>query len=532
MSFFGRLSQFFGPEATSSTGKTPVKKVAKALPTLSVEPLQSKTKNPAPTPALVAKTPVSVAPETTESYREAQNKAREIIVEARSEAMKLREKAEDEARRARQSLADQQRSLDQKLSSLDQKLINLDKKEEDIEKLREDLQAEVEEVKKSKEGVLKKLESVAKMTTDEAKNFLFKNLENKLSKEMAVIVRQKEEETKQLADEKSREIIVEAMKHGATDFVPEYTVSVVRLPDEEVKGRIIGKGGRNIHTFERTTAVDVDLDGAPTEVRLSCFDPIRREIARIALLNLIKDGRIQPTRIEEVVAKVAKDMDKVIFEEGKNLCHSIDVYNLPIELITLIGKYKYHVVNGQQMSTHTIEQTKIGVKLAQEVGANVDVVRLGCLLQDIGKVVMDTEADHVELGVRLLKKHNMPTAVIECVAQHEEREPFTSVEAVLVHISDKITSSRPGASYKDFEEHVARLEKLEEIALSYAPVQQAFAIQAGREVRVILNPEQSKDDDVIAISHSIKEQIQNEMAYPGTVKITVIRENRVKKVAR
>jgi ribonuclease Y len=198
----------------------------------------------------------------------------------------------------------------------------------------------------------------------------------------------------------------------------------------------------------------------------------------------------------------------------------------------MIGKYKYHVANGQQMSSHTVEQTKIGVKLAQEVGANVDIVRLGCLLQDVGKVVMDAEADHVELGVRLLKKYNMPSGVIECVAQHEENEPFTSVESVLVNISDKITSSRPGASYKDFEEHVARLEKLEEIALSYEAVEQAFAIQAGREVRVILNPERSKDDDVIAISHSIKEQIQNEMAYPGTVKITVIRQNSVKKVAR
>lgn len=532
MSFFGKLSQFLGADS-SSTKKVNSKPSVqlKPLPSIPVEPIQAKPIIKKPTPAK-ADTLVVSAQADEQSLRDAQAKVREILVEARSEALKIREQAEVEARRARQSLTDQQRTLDQKLNSLDQRLNSLDKKEEEAEKLRESLQAEVDSLRKSKEQVLKKLESVSKMTTDEAKEFLFKNLQTKLSKEIAVVVRQKEEETKQLADTKAREIIVEAMKHGTIDFVPEYTVSVVKLPDEEVKGRIIGKGGRNIHTFERSTGVDVDLDGAPTEVRLSCFDPIRREVARISLQHLIKDGRIQPTRIEELVAKVSKDMDKLIFEDGKKLCHTVGVYNLPSELITLIGKYKFHVVNGQNMAAHTVEQVKIGMKLAKEIGANVDIVKLGCLLQDIGKVIMDAEGNHVELGVRALKKYNMPQTVIDCVAQHEEHEPFSSIESVVVQIADRITSSRPGASYKDFEEHVARLEKLEEIALSYDAVEQAFAIQAGREVRVILNPQKSKDDDVIAISHSIKDQIQKEMAYPGTVKITVIRENRVKKVAR
>jgi ribonuclease Y len=524
MSFFGRLSQFFGD--TPTTGEKVTPGVKKSLPKIPVEPITSATPVK-PTP----KAPVVIEADET-SFKEAQSRAREILVEARSEALKIREKAEEEARRARQSQTDQQRTLDQKLNALEQRLSHLDKKEEDLENTREALQKETEQVRKSREKILEKLESVAKMTTQEAKEFLLKNLEGKLSQEKALIIRQKEEEAKQLADIKARSIIVEAMKHGVIDFVPEYTVSVVRLPDEEVKGRIIGKAGRNIHTFERTTGVDVDLDGSPNEVRLSCFDPIRREVARLSLLQLIKDGRIQPTRIEEVVAKMSKDMDKLIFEEGKKLCHSLGIYNLPNELVNSIGRYKFTVINGQNMGAHTYEQVQIGVKLAKEVGANVDVVRLGCLLQDVGKMVMDAEENHVQLGVRLLKKHNMPQAVIDAVAQHEEDEPFTSVEAVLVNIADKITSSRPGASYKDFEEHVARLEKLEEIALSYEAVEQAFAIQAGREVRVILNPEKSKDDDVIALSHSIKEQIQHEMAYPGTVKVTVIRENRVKKVAR
>lgn len=531
MSFFGQLSNFFAAPSGKTIQKTETKPVEKKLPSIPVEPIKatpSAKKTTPPTPV----SDIKVSDPDVQSLRDAQAKAREILVEARSEALKVREQAESEARRARQSLSDQQRALDQKLNSLDQKFDNLDKKESELEKLREQQQTELDQLQKNREQVLKKLESVAKMTTEEAKQYLFKSLETKLSKEMSVIVRQKEEETKALADARAREIVVEAMKHGATDFVPEYTVSVVKLPDEEVKGRIIGKGGRNIHTFERTTNVDVDLDGAPTEVRLSCFDPIRREIAKVALQHLIKDGRIQPTRIEEVVAKVTKDMDKFIFEEGKKLCHSLGIFNLPSELISLIGKYRFHVFNGQNMAAHTVEQTKIGVKLAKEIGANADVVKLGCLLQDIGKVVMDAEANHVELGVRILKKYNMPAPVIDCVAQHEEAEPFSSVEAVIVNIADRITSSRPGASYKDFEEHVARLEKLEDIALSYDAVEQAFAIQAGREVRVILNPAKSKDDDVIALSHSIKEQIQNEMTYPGTVKITVIRENRVKKIAR
>jgi ribonuclease Y len=265
MSFFGKLSQFLGADSSKTATSTPKSTSSKALPSVPVEPLQPKNKLAVPAsdrPTL----PSQPTAADDQSIRDAQAKVREILVEARGEAIKIREQAEAEARRARQSLTDQQRTLDQKLNSLDQKLSSLDRKEEDAEKLRESLQQEIDSLKKNKEQVAKKLESVAKMTTEEAKEFLFKNLQTKLSKEIAVLVRQKEEETKQIADVKAREIIVEAMKHGTVDFVPEYTVSVVKLPDEEVKGRIIGKGGRNIHTFERSTGVDVDLDGAPTEV--------------------------------------------------------------------------------------------------------------------------------------------------------------------------------------------------------------------------------------------------------------------------
>lgn len=534
MSFFGHLSKLFDSPGSSgaSSSESGNKSTRREIP---VEPLKPASKSQKPPKSAPKKpsSPVSSAQiSQTDLVKEAEAKAREIIVEARGEALKIREEAEAELRRARQSLTDQQRALDQKLNSLESRLRNLDKKEDDIENLKATMQEELERAKKEREKVGAKLESVAKLTTEEAKQVLFDTLKGKLTKEMAQIVRQKEEETKQLASAKSREILVEAMKHGVTDLVPEYTISVVRIPDEEVKGRIIGKGGRNIHTFERATGVDVDLDGSPNEVRLSCFDPIRREIAKISLQQLIKDGRIQPTRIEEIVGKVKRDMSKIILEEGKKICHMVGVYNLPTELVEHVGRLRFSVYEGQNLANRTVERVKIGVKLAKEVGANADIVRLGCLLQDTGKTVMDAEANSIELATRLLKKHNMPQAVIDCVAQQDEHTAFTSVEPVLVYLTGKIVSSRPGASYDEFEEHVARLEKLEDIAMSYDAVEQAFAIQAGREVRVILNPAKSKDDDVIALSHSIKEQIQNEMAYPGTVKITVIRESRAKKVAR
>lgn len=530
MSLFGKLSQVFDSGKYQS-GSKPARPVAPK-----VRPVQSQTEKPQPVqPKAVPQQP-RVAPQpqinTDHLVREAQAKAREIIVEAKGEVLRMREEAEQEVRRIRQSLDDQQRSLDQKLNSLEKRLNLLDQKEEHLENLKKELEQTSIDLRSKREKALAKLEEISKMTKDEAREFLLDTMEKRLSKEMALMVRQKEEEARNQADELAKEIIVDSMKHGATDYVPEYTLSVVKIPDEEVKGRIIGKAGRNIHAFEHITGVDVDLDGDPNEVRLSCFDPVRREIARQSLELLIKDGRIQPSRIEEIVAKVTRDLEKIMFEEGKKLCHAVGVYNLPSELIAYLGRFKYRFSYGQNLIAHTLEETKIGIKLAHEVGANVDVVKLGCLLHDIGKVVNDENGSHVELGVKLLKKHKMPKAVIDCVAQHHEDEPFSGVEQVLVYIADAISGARPGARYENYDEYVARLNKLEEIATSYDGVDHAYAIQAGREVRVILNPEQSRDDDVVALSHTIKDRIQNEMTYPGTVTVTVIRESRAMDVAK
>lgn len=536
MPFFSNISKVFGPKDTKQAKQTKTRKKSKKQ---AKKPQPKQTRKPKPQkrqPRINAKQlqelQKQLEQKKQEMQREAEAQAREILVEAKGNALQIRQDAEEQARRLRQSLEDQQRSLDTKLSNLDKKLDNLDKKEETISKAREDLEKNAERIRKTKEKILETLEDVSGMTKQEAREFLLENLEKKLNKEMAKIVRQKEEKTREEADEKAREIIIDAMRYGATDYVPEYTLSVVKIKSEDIKGRVIGKGGRNIHSFEKVTGVDLDLDAAPDEVRLSSFDPVRREIARITLEKLIKDGRIHPTNIEETHAKVKKDIDKILFEEGKKLCHAVSVYNLPKGLVQMLGRFKYRFSYGQNMISHTLEETRIGIKLASEMGADVDIVKLGCLLHDIGKVSDNPEGSHVDLGVQIAQKYRMPQPVIDCIAQHHEDEPFTGVEQMLVYIADAISGARPGARYENYEEYVARLEKLEEIATSYKGVEQAYAIQAGREVRVILNPEQSKDEDVIALSHKIKDRIKNEMTYPGTVTVNVIREFRARDVAK
>jgi ribonucrease Y len=277
--------------------------------------------------------------------------------------------------------------------------------------------------------------------------------------------------------------------------------------------------------------VDVDLDVSPTEVRLSCFDPVRREIARISLERLVKDGRIQPSRIEEIVKKVSGELDKIMFEEGKKLCHTVGVFNMPPDLIQMLGRFKYRFSYGQNLIQHTLEETKSGIKIAHELGADVNTVKLGCLLHDIGKVSKEEEGSHVELGVKIAKKYGMPQAVVDCIAQHHEDEPFSSVESMIVYAADAISGARPGARYENYDEYVTRLQKLEEIATSYPEVDQAYAIQAGREVRVLLQPDKSKDDDVQVLAMKIRDRIKNEMTYPGTVTVSVIRETRGSQVA-
>lgn len=381
------------------------------------------------------------------------------------------------------------------------------------------------EIKKKQEEYKVKLEKIAGLTREEVRRELLREVETETKEEIAKRLREMEEKIRQEAQERAKEILVDAMQHGATSYVAEYTVSTIKVPEEDMKGRIIGKEGRNIRTFEQITGVDVGLDEEGI-IRLSCFDSIRREVARVTLEKLLRDSRIQPSRIEEVYHQTKKEIEQIMFEEGKKLLHEAGIFNLHPDLIGFVGRFKYRFSYGQNMLAHSLEQVKIAVKIADEVGANSNIVRLGSLLSDIGKVVADKEGSHVKLGVELLKKYNMPKEIVDCVAQHHEDIPFSSVESVIVHIADAISGARPGARYEDIESYGKRLSDLEEIAKRYGGVRDAFAFQAGRELRVIVDPGTLDDNETIILAQKIKQEVDKKLIIPGEVRVTAIREFR------
>lgn len=383
----------------------------------------------------------------------------------------------------------------------------------------------------SRQDYIKKLEKVSGLTREEARQKLLEEIEKELVTEKAKRIRQTEEAIQLEADEKAREILVDSMRHGATGYVAEYTVSTVRLPDEEIKGRIIGREGRNIRAFEQATGVEIELDET-NDIRLSSFDPIRRETAKRALEQLIKDGRIQPTRIEEVIQQTKKQMDQVLLEEGKTIAHACGVYDLPLDLVKIIGRYRFRTSYGQNLAQHTIEETKIGIQIAHEVKANIEVVRKGCILHDIGKVVTDEEGTHVQLGVNLLKRYGLPEEVIATVAEHHEDKPFSSVESVIVYTADAISGSRPGARYEPYEAYAKRMQQIEEIANSFKGVSQTFAFQAGREVQVIVKPEETSDDELTVLARDIARKLEKEVEYAGQIKVNVIRQTQASETTK
>lgn len=396
---------------------------------------------------------------------------------------------------------------------------------EDLRKERERLERKEDNLDKREEDLTDKLSKVSSMTKEEAEKTLMDELDKELKTEKAKKIRAAEEKIKQEAKEKAKEILIDAMRHGATDYVAEFTVSTVPVPNEEVKGRIIGKEGRNIRAFERETRVELEIDET-NEIRLSSFDSVRREVAKRALEKLIKDARIQPARIEEVVKQTQDEVEDVLLEEGKKIAEMCGIYNLPTEIVKLIGRFKFRTSYGQNLGQHTIEETKIGVAIAEEIGANVETVRMGCLLHDIGKVVSDEEGTHVEVGVSVLKKHGFPKEVVNAVAEHHEDRPFSSVESVIVWIADAISGSRPGARYEPHEDYVKRMDKIEDIVKSFNGVETAYAFQAGRDVRVIVDPEVVDDDRLTVLVHDIAKRLEKEAEYAGQIKVTAIREVR------
>lgn len=477
--------------------------------------------------------PVSqeVKEKSTESEKtilsQAQQEARAIIIEAKDEAFRLKKSAEEEASRIRKEIITIEQRLVTKEEGIDQKLEQLTQREKLLIQQEEELKKKIAEIEKLRGDLIAKLEKAAHLTRDDAKNLILSAVEDKLKEDIAKRIREAETQAKLEAENKAREILIDAMRHAATDYVAEYTVSTIKIPDEDFKGRIIGKEGRNVRAFEMATGVDVDLDEEGV-IRLSSFDSVRREVARVTLEKLIRDGRVQPVRIEELVKQTEKEVEKIMFSEGEKLCHAVGVYNMPADKIALLGRFKYRFSYGQNMIAHTLEETKLGIALAHELGADVNIVRLGCLLHDIGKVITDKEGSHVQLGVELLRKNGMPQAVIDCVASHHEDIPFPSIEAVIVYIADAVSGSRPGARYEDIEEYVKRLKTLEDIAKSFPGIEKTYALQAGRELRVIVDPGKLDDAQVTVTSKKIAEEIEKKFpTYPGQIKITVIRELRV-----
>jgi len=503
----------------SSSSVTPVKKT--------LAPAQPEVKKEEPKAAAPSVDTVAII---AQAQAQAQNQAREIILAAKDEAFKLKDQAIKDARIQLEDIEVRSKALIQKQQGL-QVLEDQVKKQklslESQQKQADDMKAKIAD---EETAMAKKLEKIASLTTEQAKKELLAQVEKGSSQEIARIIKETEEKAKIEAEDLAREILVDSMRAGATDYVAEYTISTVPIPDEETKGRIIGKDGRNIRIFEKVSGCDVSMDEAPDEVKLSSFDPIRREIARVTLIRLIKDGRIHPARIEEYFDRARRDVEQVMFQEGQKLCHAVGVYNMPRDVIAVLGRFKFRTSYGQNMISHTLEETRIGIKLGNETGANIDTIRLGCLLHDIGKVI-EGEGNHVELGVTYLKKYNLPQNVLDCVAQHHEDEEFSSVESMLVYIADAISGSRPGARHENTEEYGKRIKQLEEIARKHPEVEDAYAISAGREIRVIVNPGKAGDDQLPILAQAIRDEIRSTMTFPGTVKVNVIRETRAAEIA-
>lgn len=413
--------------------------------------------------------------------------------------------------------------LAKKIAEIERREGALEEKDKQLNQLQKNLDRKLTGVEEVRKKEIAKLEKIANLTREEAKELLLEATEKHLAENIARKIKEAEDEIEETVEEKAKELLVDAMQHGATDYVAEYTVSTVRLPSEELKGRVIGREGRNIRAFEQATGVEIEL-GEADEIIISSFDSVRREIAKRALQKLVRDQRIQPARIKEVVEGTKKEVEKIMFEEGKKLCYALKVYRLHPDLIKLLGRFKFRFSYGQNMIAHTLEETRIGVQIAHEVGADVSVVRLGCLLHDIGKVVTDEEGTHVQLGVNLAKKYRLPKEVVACVAEHHEDKPFSSPESRIVWIADAISGSRPGARYEAHEEYVKRMEEIEEVANKFKGVEEAFAYQAGRDVRVLVKPEEVSDEELVVLANKIAKKLEEKVTYAGQIKVTCIRE--------
>lgn len=468
---------------------------------------------------------------------DAENRAetikKEITLEAKEEAHRMRSDAEREVRERRSEVQKSERRLIQKEESIDRKLENIERKEENIARKEQSLIDKNKELDSFIERQMEELERISGLSVEDAKSILLSNCEKEVRHEASIMIKEIESKAKEEADKKAKEIITGAIQRCAADHVAESTVSVVPLPNDEMKGRIIGREGRNIRAIETLTGVELIIDDTPEAVILSGFDPVRREIARIALEKLIVDGRIHPARIEEMVEKAEKEVNAVIKEEGEQATFEVGIHNLHPELIKLLGRLKYRTSYGQNVLKHSVEVAHLAGLMAGELGLDVKLAKRAGLLHDIGKALdHEVEGTHVDIGIDVLKKYKESEAVINGMAAHHGDYEPKSMEAVLIAAADALSAARPGARRETLETYIKRLQKLEEIANTTAGVDKSFAIQAGREIRVIAKPEEMNDEDIVFLAREISKKIESELEYPGQIKVNVVRETRAIEYAK
>jgi len=475
----------------------------------------------------------SKAAEARLLLEEARSQQKEILLQAKDDALRIRNDAEAEIRESRQSIQKQEERLQRKEENLDRKLEGLERRDRQVQSRERQIEQLYQEAERVKGQQVGELERISQLNRDEAREIILAQVERESRDEAARRIREIEQSARNEAEKTARKIIGLAVQRCASDYVAELTVTTVNLPSEELKGRIIGREGRNIRAFEQITGVDIIVDDTPEAVTLSCHDPVRREVARVSLSRLLKDGRIHPTRIEEIVQKTQVEIEHVMREEGERVAYEANVQGLPPDLIKLLGRLKYRTSYGQNVLQHSLECALLAAHMAAEIGANINIAKTAALLHDIGKAVdHEVQGPHALIGADIARRLGRSPAIVHAIAAHHHDEEPQTVEAFLVIAADAISGGRPGARRETLDLYIKRLEALETVATSFSGVQRAFAVQAGREVRVMVQPDQIDDLASIHLARDVAKKIEESLQYPGQIKVTIIRETRAVDFAR